>query len=57
MAQEKVAFGYDIGGTNTVFGFVNKEGKIIYESSIPTNSHEKAEILFERLFNEINSSF
>jgi glucokinase len=57
MDQTKVAVGIDIGGTNTAFGFVSNDGEIIYESSIPTNSHEKAELLFERLFNNINEDF
>ncbi len=27
MEKEKVVVGIDIGGTNTVFGFVDREGK------------------------------
>lgn len=57
MRKTKVAIGIDVGGTNTVFGFVSESGKIIYESSIPTRKEQKAEKLFERLFKKINSSF
>lgn len=57
MSKIKTVIGIDIGGTNTVFGFVDKEGKIIYESSIPTRAYEKAELLFERLFGRINEYF
>lgn len=57
MSKMKTVIGIDIGGTNTVFGFVDKEGKIIYESSIPTRAHEKAELLFERLFGKIKEDF
>lgn len=57
MSKIKTVIGIDIGGTNTVFGFVDKEGKIIYESSIPTRAYEKAELLFERLFGRINEDF
>ena len=34
--MKKVALGIDIGGTGTKYGFVDKEGKIYCESSIPT---------------------
>ncbi len=57
MSKIKTVIGIDIGGTNNVFGFVDKEGKIIYESSIPTRAYEKAELLFERLFGRINEDF
>ncbi|MBN1925769.1 MAG: ROK family protein [Prolixibacteraceae bacterium] len=34
--MDKVAIGIDIGGTNTVFGVVNKDGKVIAKGEIPT---------------------
>jgi glucokinase len=49
MNRRDAALGIDIGGTNTVLGFVDKNGSCIYESSIPTNAKESAEKLFERL--------
>lgn len=55
--KKKVAIGIDIGGTNTAFGFIDKDGKCIYESSIPTHAEQKADQLFERLFIEINKVF
>lgn len=57
MSKVKVTAGIDVGGTNTVFGFVDESGKCIYESSIPTNAAEGAESLFKRLFDEIGKSF
>ncbi|MBI5806808.1 MAG: ROK family protein [Ignavibacteriales bacterium] len=57
MEKIKVTIGVDIGGTNTAYGFVDKSGKIIHTSSIPTYSDKDANQLFERLFAEINSSF
>ncbi len=51
--MKEVALGIDIGGTNTVFGFVDKEGNCIADSSIPTNAHEEAELLFSRLFAKV----
>ena len=57
MEKEKVAVGIDVGGTNTAFGYVNLEGKVIFESSIPTHAEQKADQLFERLFVEIGKTF
>ena len=37
MVKKEVAIGIDIGGTNTKFGFVDRDGTIYGESSIPTN--------------------
>jgi glucokinase len=36
-----VVLGIDIGGTNTKFGFVDKEGKIFHQESINTRSFPK----------------
>jgi glucokinase len=57
MEKKKVALGIDVGGTNTAFGYVDIEGKIIYESSIPTYADQNADQLFERLFAQVNESF
>lgn len=45
-----VVMGVDIGGTNTVFGLVDREGKIYIKETIPTLAQESAECLFKRLF-------
>jgi len=57
MSKIKVMIGVDIGGTNTKFGFVDKNGKCYFEKSIPTKAEEKSEQLFERLFSEINRAY
>ncbi|MCU7491796.1 MAG: ROK family protein [Bacteroidota bacterium] len=57
MAKVDVTLGIDIGGTNTVFGFVDKEGNCLIESSIPTCSNEKADKLFARLYPAVNETF
>ncbi|MGE5402635.1 MAG: ROK family protein [Ignavibacteriales bacterium] len=57
MNKTDVTLGVDIGGTNTVLGFVDKQGRSLAESSIPTRSHEKAEMLFERLHQEVDNTF
>lgn len=53
----KLAVGIDVGGTNTVFGFVDEKGNCVFESLIPTHSNQNADQLFERLFKNISNSF
>lgn len=53
MERMDVVLGIDIGGTNTEFGFVDKDGKCVLEGSITTNAQEPAEKLFERLFAKV----
>jgi glucokinase len=36
MAKKQLAVGIDIGGTNTVFGFVDREGNILAEDRLKT---------------------
>jgi glucokinase len=50
MALVDVVLGVDIGGTNTVFGYVDKEGKCLHEASMLTNGDEPAELFFERFY-------
>ena len=57
MLKKNVTLGIDIGGTNTVFGFVTREGKIISEASIPTNANRGAADLFSRLYFEANKLY
>lgn len=57
MSKTDVVVGIDIGGTNTVFGFVDKEGRSVSESSVPTNSREPAENLISRLRDKIEETF
>ena len=57
MATINVALGIDIGGTNTKFGFVDKEGTRVVDSSILTNAHEPAENLVSRVHDEAEKMF
>lgn len=41
--MKNVVVGVDLGGTNTVFGIVDKDGNIFGEGSIPTRSFNKFE--------------
>ena len=52
-----IVLGIDIGGTNTVFGFVDEKGKCVAESSIPTNSNEPADMLFNRLHLKVDELY
>ncbi|MBQ1969539.1 MAG: ROK family protein, partial [Flavobacteriales bacterium] len=55
--MKKVALGIDIGGTNTKYGFVDKEGKVYCESSISTTTPgEKFEDYLNNLYNEVQKS-
>lgn len=55
--KKKVAIGIDVGGTNTVFGFVDETGQCIYESTIMTHADQDADQLFNRLFKKIYDNF
>ncbi len=48
--KKKVTLGIDIGGTNTAYGFVDQEGTIYHQGSIPTRADQPVEQFFERLF-------
>lgn len=52
-----VVLGVDIGGTNTKFGFVDREGKCLASSSMPTDSHQPAARFFRRLQQESDLLF
>lgn len=55
MNSIEVVLGIDIGGTNTVFGLIDKKGKCHIKDSIPTNADQPAENLFNRLFISFNN--
>ena len=44
-----LAIGIDVGGTNTKFGIVNKQGQILMQDRIKTNERENAEGFIEVL--------
>src|SRR3989339_38263 len=53
--MKKFAAGVDIGGTNTVIGIVDRDGNVVYEHSIPTQTHEKIEDFVAELCGEIKN--
>lgn len=52
MAAIEIVLGVDIGGTNTVFGYVDRKGNCLASASILTNAHQRAELYFDRLQEE-----
>jgi len=52
MDRKQLVLGIDIGGTNTKFGLIDKEGNDYLMGSIPTNAEQPAVNLFFRLFEE-----
>ena len=57
--QMKVALtlGIDIGGTFTKFGFVDREGNILEEASLPTNAKEGVDLFLARLYDTVEKAF
>ena len=58
--MKEVALGIDIGGTNTVFGCIDKDGECLLTGSIPTQKHidinDYLNELFENVKKEIVNS-
>ena len=54
MKKDQLVLGVDVGGTNTVFGLVDKTGNVYLIDSIPTQADKPAENLFSRLFETYN---
>lgn len=53
MATKKLAVGIDIGGTNTIFGLVDREGNIHAEDRLKTNQYDEAEVYVAALYEKI----
>jgi glucokinase len=51
-AVNKAVLGIDIGGTNTKFGYVDRTGRCLASSSMPTNARQPAPQFFNRLRQE-----
>ncbi len=53
MKKEKVVIGIDIGGTNTIFGVVDRSGKILAEDDIITSHYDEPEVFVAALYEKI----
>ncbi len=52
--KTKVAVGIDIGGTNTVIGFVDKKGNCMAKTSIPTVTSKGEDVYVQSITNAID---
>ncbi len=57
MNKKELTLGIDIGGTNSAFGFVDRNGECIAEASIPTLSENPAEDLFKRIKDKVDEIY
>ena len=56
MVKKELAVGIDIGGTNTVFGFVDREGNISAGGRLKTTDYDKIELFVAALHEKIISA-
>lgn len=57
MNLTQVVLGIDIGGTNTVFGLIDAEGKCHLKETVQTTLYKSADGLFSNLFKIFNSKY
>lgn len=53
MGKKQIAVGIDIGGTNTVFGFVDRDGNILIDDSMKTTHYGEIEVFVAALYEKI----
>ncbi len=53
MVNKQLVVGIDIGGTNTVFGFVDREGNILAEDRLKTSHYDEAAVYVAALYEKI----
>ena len=51
--MKEVTVGVDIGGTNTQYGFVDREGNCLFDDTMPTQVYESVEQYVEALHNNV----
>jgi len=55
--EKSVVLGIDIGGTNTIFGFITRDGTIIFHDEIPTNGAKPISDLIGRISDNVKEFF
>jgi glucokinase len=55
--SKKVVLGVDIGGTNTKFGYVDRDGNCLAGASMSTNASQPADLFFHRLWEDCTRLF
>ena len=53
MGKEHVVVGIDIGGTNTIFGIVDRAGNILEEDQLTTTHYDEPEVFVAALYEKI----
>jgi len=53
--MNEYAIGIDIGGTNSAYGIVDKQGNILAEGTVPTNVHEDVNLFLDDLYEDLNA--
>jgi glucokinase len=53
MIKKEVAVGIDIGGTNTVYGFADRDGNILGDGRIKTTHYDDIEVFVAALYEKI----
>ncbi|MES2554559.1 MAG: ROK family protein [Bacteroidota bacterium] len=53
---EHVALGVDIGGTNTAFGIVDKQGNVLFEESVSTKQFDLPEQLIAEIYKRVSET-
>jgi len=54
--MKELTVGIDIGGTNTKFGIVDREGNVLLQGNIPTTNYESFDAYFEAMASAIHES-
>ena len=52
--EKQYVIGIDIGGTNTKFGLVDRNGNIVEQGRMRTDAHENAEDFIEELYADLS---
>lgn len=51
--MKELTVGIDIGGTNTKYGIVDREGNVLHQGNIPTTEHEEFQDYFDAMADAI----
>ena len=55
--EKSVVLGIDIGGTNTIYGYITRDGTIIFHDEIPTNGSKPISDLIGRINDNVKEFF
>ncbi len=56
MLKREIAAGIDIGGTNTVYGLIGRDGEILSQGTVRTGDFEDIEVYVATLYKKINDA-